>query len=486
MAEKTPPTSIDTADVLAVDEAVTRSSGAAGYGITDSGFVPKPFARLLAEKLALARALFGNDLDLGSGSAIRKLLEISALEDARTWAALASLYDNQFVATARGEALSRLGEELGLGRPFLEARGTVKLTAQLPEGVESVHLPQGARLLTGGLHHVATDESVLLSRDNPAREVPVVAFYPGPEHNLDPAGEGQRITWWNAADAKLDLHENSLLAIARTQDPPVPPEQIVAIAHTLPLAGGEQMWPDARYRELLLRAPRSLWTVDAIRVALSLVPGVRRVQVRDRAGGLDVNLPIFGSFNFLERLFGTERDLASPYYFDVMVASTEAAIWDGPDGLGAAIASAMEDLRPIGIGARVQQADQVFVGISARLVVKGIPLPRSSIQAGTVDNAPAAIALKQRLLQRVRRYVDGLGFGEPVRYAEVMWALMNEPGIADVQDMALLRYPPQFGQGASQAPPLIDFHRGASGENVAVRATQIATFVDSDTQIRIV
>ena len=89
--------------------------------------MPKSFARLLAEKLALARALLGDDLDLGSGSAIRKLLEVAALEDARTWAALAAIYDNSFVVSATGEALSRLGEELGLPRPFLEANGTVKL-----------------------------------------------------------------------------------------------------------------------------------------------------------------------------------------------------------------------------------------------------------------------------------------------------------------------------------------------------------------------
>jgi len=86
------------ADVLAIDDQVARTSGADGYGLVDSGFIPKPFSRLLAEKLALARSLFGADLDLGSGSALRKILEVSALEDARTWTALGGLYDNQFVA----------------------------------------------------------------------------------------------------------------------------------------------------------------------------------------------------------------------------------------------------------------------------------------------------------------------------------------------------------------------------------------------------
>jgi hypothetical protein len=68
-------TSIDTADVLAVDATVQRATDSAGFGITQAGFVPKPFARLLAEKLALAQQLLGDDIDLTSGSVLRRILE---------------------------------------------------------------------------------------------------------------------------------------------------------------------------------------------------------------------------------------------------------------------------------------------------------------------------------------------------------------------------------------------------------------------------
>jgi len=467
------------ADVLAIDAEVARTSGADGYGLTGSGFIPKPFSRLLAEKLALARSLFGVDLDLGSGSAIRKILEVSALEDARTWSALAALYDNQFVATAQGDALSRLGAELGLPRPSLEARGTVKMTAHLPAVIGAVNLPRGSRMLTPGGHHVALDEPITLSTGSAVREAKVVAFYPGPEHNLNPTVPSEKISFWNADDPKLEsaalgAQGSSLLTIARTQQPPVPPEQIVTIDHRRPLQGGERFWPDARYRDLLLRAPRSIWTVDAIQVALSLVPGVRQVQVRDHVGGLDANLPIFGTFNFLERLFGAERDLASPYFFDVVVASTDAALWDGPDGLGAALEAAMEDLRPMGILPRLQQAAPVFVAVQARLIVRGLPLPRGS--SGEVINAsPAAVALKQRLMARIQRYIDGLSLGEPVRFSEVMWSMMNEPGVTDVQDLVLV--PSPLPPGVSPPGP---------GDNVTIKPTQVATFVDSDALLQVI
>jgi hypothetical protein len=461
-------TPLTPADVQAVDSAVTRSSDALGYGITDSGFVPKPFARLLAEKLALARALFGNDIDIGSGSALRKILEIGALEDARTWSALSALYDDQFVATARGSALSRLGEELGLPRPFLEARGTIRLTATLPANISGISLPRGARLLTPGRHHVALDETVTLSPANPGHDVAVVAFYPGPQSNLDPAIPAQKITWWNEDDRKLAFDPSGLLALARSLEPNVAPEQLVQIAHTVPLTGGELRWPDVRYRILLLQAPRSIWTVESIRLALSLVPGVRQVQVRDRVGGLDVDLPIFGTVAFLERLFGAERDLATPYLFDVIVASTESAIWDGPDGLAASLDDAMEDLRPLGIRPAVQAADPVQVAVSAQILASGLALPRVASNL-SVNDTPAAIALKQRIVARVGNYIDALALGEPVRYAEVMWAIMSEPGVADVRNLQLMRFPPPIDQSTVGAM-----------NNVPLRPTQIATFVDSD------
>ena len=475
-------TSIETADVLAIDAAVLRTTGSDGYGVTTDGFVPKPFARLLAEKLALARALLGQDLDLGSGSVVRKLLEVSALEDARTWAGLASMYDDGFVATARGDALSRLGDELGLARPYLEAHGNVKLTLQgpLPDGFPSLALPRGARLLSPGGFHAATDETIVLSAASPVRDAAVTAFYPGPDGNLDPSVATQKLDRWNPADVALEELFDLQQAAAAAGAP-----FTVAIEHTTALAGGELQWPDPRYRDLLLRAPRSVWTADAIELAVSLVPGVRQVQVRDAWGGLDIEQSIFGNFNFIQRVFGSERDLGSPYYLTILVAPTPAAIWSGPDGLRASIESAIEDLRPISIFPLVEEADEVGIGIAAELVVRNLPLPSGS--PDVVNASPAAAALEERLLLRVGRYIDELGFGEPVRFSEVMWALMNEPGIADVRDLRLLRYPPDFdtvdfGQAQSEPPPEeID-----CGGNVELQVNQIPRFVDRADGLRIV
>jgi hypothetical protein len=464
---------LDIGEVLAIDETVQRTTSSPGFGVTTTGFVPKPFARLLAEKLALAQSLLGEDIDLTSGSVLRKILEVSALEDARVWAALAATYDDQFIVSARGEALSRLGTDLGVNRPYQQAAGKVKLTmtANLPAGTLSLTIPRGARMLTSGGHSVALQETAVFTNAEKVREPAVAAFYPGPDHNLDPAfnpGDGttpQKIDRWHPDDVAL----NALKSLSSNLS-------LVTIEHTAPLTGGELRWPDERYRRMLLRCPRSIWTVEAIEFAVSQVPGVRQVKVQDMRGGLDIDQSIFGNFNFIERLFASSRDLANPYYFSVLVAPTPDAIWDGPDGLNLAVQSVLEDLRPISIFPDVQKANEVGVALLGELVVKGVPLPSGS--RATVNNSQAARELIQRIFARLVRYIDDLPFGEPVRAAEITWAIMNEPGIVDVRNLVLLRCPPNFtAMDFSQGVPTVA-QRFANGQNVPMGADEIPVFVD--------
>ena len=443
------------------------------------GFVPKPFARLLAEKLALARTVFGSDVDLTSGSAIRKILEVTALEDARTWAALGAIYDNQFVSSARGEALSRLGEELGL----------------------AAAVPAGARHDPSHAHAAGRAQRAF----DPARRAPLYQRQPPRGHHR------KRGPHPRPADPRMSPWRRSIPAPSTTSTPTSAREAAIrrrslsgtattsssSPCGTRPgptcwkawwgsrtrgsLAGGELRWPDTRYRDLLLRAPRSTWSVEAIRIAASLVPGVRRVVVRD-GGGLDIDLPIFGTFNFIERVFGAERDIVSPNFFTVLVALTDAAIFEGPAGVRVSVESVIEDLRPIGIYPRVQEAHRVFVGIAADLVVTGIPLPRTS--TGVINDSDAAKTFKKALLDRVQRYVDTLDFGEPVRFSEVTYALMGEPGLADVRNLRLLRSPPRLDEVKQLGGRV--FSELPRGENLTVGVSAIATFADDFALMKIV
>lgn len=462
------------AEITAIDHTTLLSTAAGDYGLTDAGFFAKPYGRLVAEGLALARRLFGNDIDIGPGSVIRRIVELSAVEQARTYTVLAGIVDDQTVPTARGQALDRLGEELGLPRPFAAAIGEVTLSfvGPLPAGRTNLTVPVGARMLTPGGHHAALARSASFTESQRDQVVEVEAFFPGPEHNLSAAAPAQTLDQWNALDDSLVEMEAVMDARGDAAL-----EDVVAISHTTALQGGELRWSDERYRQLLLRAPRSLWTREAIEIAVSLVPGVRQVKIMDHFGGLDIEKSIFGNFNFGERVFGSERDLASPYMFTILIAPTPAAVWQGPDGLAAQVAEAVEDLRPIGIFPDIREAVEIGVGVEAEIVVDGIPLPSGS--KATVNTSAPAQALKLRLMERIRAYVDGLAFGEHVSPAKVSWSLMNEPGIADVRDLRLTRYP--------LPPSEIDFRNPAAGgdverldcgESLKPGDDQIAVYVD--------
>ncbi len=450
-------------------EALARTTSGNGYGITDAGFVPKPVARLLDEKLAAARVLFGDDLDLTSGSATRKLVEMMALEEARMWEHLGAYYADSFVSTATGDALSMLGAELGIERPHHRATGTVKvqLAGALPPAFPTVPLPRGTRLLTPGGHDYFLAGATELSAAVQAATVPVTAFAPGPDMNLDPAVPDQVLDRFNEFDDRSAIVRS--IAAAAGAD-------VVVLEHTDATSGGAAYWSDESYRDLLLAHPRNLWTPDAIRLAVALVPGVRQVVVKDEYGGLDINQSIFGNFNFGDRLFSEERSLGEPYYFTVLVAPGEGAIWDGPGQLRERVRAAVDTVRPVGILPKVEQAMLVGTGFSCRLQVDGIPIPGGTPTA--VNASPEALALKGRILDRVRRYVQALAIGEGVRYAEVLWAVMEEPGVVDVKELRLRRYPPSLA-GAQLPDSGATFEEFAAEQDVTIAPTEIADLVEA-------
>lgn len=455
---------------IPLEELMRTTATGRAYGITPVGFVPPSVGRLLDEKLAAARVLFGDDLDLTSGSPNRKWCELMALEEARFWEHLGSYYADSFVATATGDALSALGAELGIDRPHHRAAGfvTVKVDGDLPPGHTEVALPRGTRILTSGGHDYFLDAAVRLDAGARKQTVAVTAFAPGPEQNLDPAVGTQVLDRFN----ELDHRSAVVRAVAAAAG-----GDVVVLEHTTPTTGGEAYWEDEAYRDLLLAYPRNLWTPEAVRVAVALVPGVRQVIVKDLYGGLDINQSIFGNFSFVERLFSEERSLGEPYYFTVLVAPGEGAVWEGPGQLRERVRAAVDAVRPVGILPKVDQATLIGVGFACVLAVEGLPLPGGT--ASAVNSSPEAVALKARILDRVRRYVSGLNIGEPVRYSEVLWAIMEEPGVVDAKQLRLRRYPAQIASVSVAGPDPGAPQSFAAEQDVAIAPTEVAELVDA-------
>ncbi|MGG8407768.1 hypothetical protein ACM614_14650 [Streptomyces sp. 12297] len=452
--------------VTDLQELVRISGSGKPFGITPEGFVPKPLARLLEEKKAAAQVLFGSDVDLTAGSALRKILEIIALEEARSWVHLALAYEDTRVSTATGDALTRLGAELGLPRPHHRAGGQVAfdLVGTLPPEVPALVLPRGTRLLTANRHDYFTDEPATLTNTGRVATVAVRAFEPGPGHDA----AAKEVGGFNPLDPRTDL--------VRKLSAGGPP--LVTVTHTTATDGGGTYWSDSRYRELLLAYPRNLWTPEAVRIVVSLVPGVRQALVHDLYGGLDIDKPIFGSFTFLERLFSQERSLGNPHFFTVLVAPEEGALWDGPGQLAERVAAAIDQVRPVGVAPNIDRAGEVSVGFTCKISVEGLPIP-----AGRPDAvaSPEAAALKGRILDRVRRRVQALGMGEPVRYSEILWSAMEESGVVDARGLRLRRFPPQLPFDPAGPPP--KFQELAAEEDVTVSPKEVAQLVDALVEI---
>ena len=447
------PIILDPARLTELEALVLRSGDGGAYGFReDAGFEPKPYQRLVEEGFAAARFIFGADVDLANGSVLRKLVELNALSQAGLHATLARAVDDSFAVSARGAALSRIGEELGFPRPWLRATGQVSIKA--PAAVITalggdLVLPKGTRLRSAdGTRHVMTTQSVKLAPDQ-NQSVPVTAFIPGPSHNLDPS----QITELNPDDPAV----KDLVRRLRSAVPPVDNEQFLQIEQSSALIGGERMWDDERYRALILRAPRSIWTVEAVLLAVELVPGVVRASVADEFGGLDMDRPIFGNFVFGERVFGRDRDIFSPFALKVHVAAEEGAIWDGPGGLREAVLSAIDAVRPMGVFAQVDAADEIAVALQAVIVV----------------STPPGEAFKARVLERVGNYIGGLSFSEPVRSSRLIFEIMKDPIVVDVRDLRLWTPGPDTS------------YRVVEGETLAVPDGSIARFVDIDRWLQV-
>ena len=425
----------------------------AEYGVTRVGFVVKPLVAILEDKAARAREMFGGDVDLRSTSAMRKLLDVSSGEDAENWKRLEQQYYANFVSTASGDAMDLLGEDVGVKRPFRFATGAVKLKLSGESPGRLYHLPIGTLVETSApVRQFRLDRRVTLSDQRKEDTVTVTATQRGPASNVAISA----IDKINAVYAQRHLDLGSAT--------------ISAANDVAPTVDGEKTESDEHYRDLLLGFPRTLWTLQRVRETVRAVDGVRDCRLFDPLGGTDVSLSKFKFFLFSQRRFGTQRLLGTPYFFDILVAIQPGLLWETEGttiGMRDTIAAAIREVRPIGIFPNIRHADNVVVGIRARVITK----------PGQDKNAVRA-SIKANLERRV----NALGLGGAVLYSEVLVDCMSVAGVVDVQDLHLRRCPPfftkiTFGRRQRYRGSIVE---AAVGENLTLLQSEIAVFtVDS-------
>ena len=322
------------------------------FGVTADGFVLKGIDRIVADQQSRAQAMFGADVDLTSGSALRKVLDAVAWDAQELWRGLEAQYYSNFVTTATGPSLDLLGTDLGITRQNLQAQGQVVLTLTNGAPGRSYALPEGTVIQTAAAPAVSfrATTPVTISSDQPVTTVGVQAVDRGPAGNLA-AGQQLRI---DPGWAKLHLNLGS-----------------ATITPTNPQAfsGGDLTEADADFRSRLLGVPRTIWTVDALLAQVLATDGVRDAAIFDPLGGVDTSQSYFNMFLFGQRSFSLQRQIGSPYYFDIVVAAEPGWPWTTNGGtipgIYDTLLGTVRSLRPASIFPNIVQANQVDIGIRA-------------------------------------------------------------------------------------------------------------------------
>ncbi|MFB6828363.1 baseplate J/gp47 family protein [Streptomyces hydrogenans] len=421
------------------------------FGVTEDGFVVKGIDRIIADQQTRARAMFGDDVDLTSGSALRKVLDAAAFDTHELWRALESQYYGTFVTTAQGPSLDLLGRDLGLRRRELRARGPVFLTLANEEADRRYALPQGTVLLTEPAADTPvlafrSTRTALLSTERRSTTVEAEAVTRGETGNIA-AGTRLRLDpeW---AQHNLDLGAAEVQAVAQQS-----------------FHDGDIGESDAVYRARLLGVPRTVWTQEALLAQVLDVNGVRDAAVFDPLGGVEATRRTFGTFRYGSRAFSRDRQTGSPYFFDIVVAAEPGWPWNSGEALVSGVydevLAVVRQWRPVSIFPDVLAANQVDVGMRATLVV----------EAGHDEEA-----VKGAILDAVRASVNRLRLGHGVLHSDIVLSSRTVAGVVDVRNLRLRRFAPAFGQTSYGGGVYGGARELSVGENLDLAPDEIARF----------
>src|SRR4051812_27925905 len=180
-------------------------AGGPTFGVTPDGFVLKGIDRIVADQQARAREMFGEDVDVTSGSALRKVLDAVSWDSQELWRGMEAQFYANFVTTASGAGLDLLGTDLGLSRRNLPAAGQVLLTLAGGGPGRRYVLPEGTVVVTTAapVRAFRTVAPVTLDAAVSAATVGVRAVARGPAGNLPPQQALQLDPGWVALHLNL-------------------------------------------------------------------------------------------------------------------------------------------------------------------------------------------------------------------------------------------------------------------------------------------
>ena len=351
------------------------------YGVTNSGFVPKPYSVILEELKQAAKSEFGEDIDLSENSRLLRFIEICAKREDELWQLAEDAYYAGFIDFATGSSLDFLAALVGYRRIVArKATGTVTFSRSTA-ATEDITIPAGTRVATSDESVVfKTTEVVVLQAGNTSVDAPIEAVEAGSAGNV-------------AANT-----------ITKIVDPV---SGIESVNNANPTSGGRDAETDEEFRYRIKTTIQSLGkaTLDAIVAKVRNVEGVKSVKIEEN-DTMDDNTGSGG---------------LPPKSFRVFV-------WGGDDS---AVAQAIFDAKPAGI--------QPYGSISATAYdIDGNPhtvyFERPTEVAIYVDvqvTTDGTAVTEQEIKDAIKAYFDTLELGDDVIYNKVVAAVMDVQGVAD-------------------------------------------------------
>ena len=352
------------------------------YGVTDRGFIPKPFSVILNELKQLARQQFGDDIDLGEHSRMLRFLELIAKRENDVWQLLEDVYYSAFIDFAQAESLDNIAALIGYKRyPARKATGKVIFSTSSPAS-DDVIIPEGTRVATA-------DESVIFKTTKPA---------------VLKAGETQVEAEIEAVEAgvKGNVAANTITKILD------PVSGIESVNNPNPTAGGKDVESDEEFRYRIKTTIQSLGkaTLDAILARVRNVEGVKAASIEENDTLNDY----------------TSEGGLPPKSFRVFV-------WGGDDQ---AIAQAIFEAKPAGI--------QTYGSVSATAYdIDGNPhtiyfdRPTEVVIYVDVKVYAEGAVDPQEVKNAVKKYFESLGIGDDVIYNSLIANIMQVQGVKDVE-----------------------------------------------------
>jgi len=362
------------------------------YGVTSTGFRPKPFSVILEELKQLAKQEFGEDIDLSENSRLLRFLEIVAKREDELWQMAEDAYYAGFIDFATGSSLDFLAALVGYKR--IEARrasGSVTFSRSTPATTDII-IPRGTRVATAdGSVVFKTTEAVVLTAGSTSVDAPFEAVEAGANGNV----------------------------VANTITKIVDPiSGIEAVNNANPTSGGRDAETDEEFRYRIKTTIQSLGkaTLDAIVARVRSVEGVRSVKIEENDTMED----------------HTAEGGLPPKSFRVFV-------FGGDDN---AVAQAIFDAKPAGV--------QPYGSVSATAYdIDGNPhvvyFERPTVVEIYIDvqvTTDGTEVTEQEIKDAIKAYFDTLELGDDVIYNKVVAAVMSVKGVVDASVKIDTAYPP--------------------------------------------